>query len=333
MQITNMDSEDSLVKLGGTKYKITVWDEEEYTENNLAINEIRYSQETNENGITSINFENAHALRTMIYRLEEIKLAKAYVKNELKPVFTIKINKSDLYETKIFNDNVFKATSQIKNGDGGYSEPEEERLSTNMVKNYAEIGFKTKHVSQVLLYTIYEKTGEEYTERGKIEVAFDEYGNVIDQKTSGRYIANTTYSPNTNYVNAYIKTETFRIGVKVESTNREADYSLAGYTFDIKNSKGEQSDLTIKTNSIGDVIEIIGEVYKGETITYNIKQAKNAIDYEPAKEVTLTVVFNEDGTIASCSPVTQEGKYDLVTTIKNKDTKANMSNNLYFKPI
>ena len=388
IQITNSDSEDDNIKLNGTKYKITVWDEDEYAQNNLAINETVYSSKTNEIGVTKINFENAHALRTIIYRIEEVESANSYQKNndilvrikydkngkiaskpeilteqyinvpnvgqvniveiegnpinstllklniinELKPVFTIKVYRSDSVENKTFNNNVFKVISQVKNGDGTYGEKEEERLSTKMVNSYAEIGFKTKHNSEKVLYTIYEQTGEEYTLRGQIEVTFDEYGNVINEETDGKYITKTTFSKDTNYINTYIATETFRMSIKVESIDTEVDYSLAGYSFDIENSKGEHSNLTLKTDNLGNIIEIVGEVYKDETITYKIKPILNAIDYEPASEIELTVVFDENGKIESCTPVSQENKYDLVTTTKDNDTKANMAIKLYVNP-
>jgi len=388
MEIRNTDSEDNEIKLEGTQYKISVWDEKEYAEDNLTINETRYSSITDESGSTVINFENAHALRTMIYKIEEVKTSKSYQKNddilvkvvydkdgkivstpefltkqtiyvpnvglkkvvelegnpigdtliklniinELKPAFTIKIYRSDLQENIEFNNKVFKATSQIKKSDGAYENVEEERFSLGTVKNYTEIGFKTKHTRETLLYKIYEETGTTYTERGEIEVSFDEYGNVIHQETSGKYITSTNFGSNSSYINTYIASEQFRLGISMESNVKGVNYSLAGYTFDVENSKGEHSNITTKTDRIGNVVEIVGEVYKGETIKYKIKPIENAIDYEPVSEIELTVVFDEDGRIISCTPESQEGIYNLVTTNKDSDTKINMSIKMYVTP-
>lgn len=388
MQITDMDSEDNTVKLQGTKYKITVWDENEYTENDLQINETRYSTATNEEGITSIYFENAHALRTMVYRIEEVESAKSYTKNndiiirvvydkegriastpqilteqyinvpnrgnvstvsidgnpigstllklniinELDPVFTIRVNKSEAQARQIYNGNIFKATSQVRSSAGVYQDIEEERLSKAMLTNSTEIGFKKAHPGETVLYTIYEQTGDEYTERGKVEVTFDEYGNVINQSTSGKYITNTSFSRNTNYINVNIGVEQFRLNIQMESSDKEANYSLAGYSFDIVNNKGEHSNVNTKTNSLGNVVEIIGEVYKGETVTYNISQVTNAIDYEPTKGIELTVVFDENGNITSCTPTSEAGVYDLITTVKDTNKGINMQIKMYVVP-
>ncbi len=388
LQITNTDSENNTIKLGGTKYKITVWDEEEYAVNNLAINEIRYSQATDKNGLSKIYFENAHALRTMIYKIEEVESSKSYIANkdilirviydkdgkiiskpqilteqniyvpnkgaistvsiegdpigdtllklniinELEPYFKIKINKSELQGYKTYNKNIFKAVSQVKNEDGTYQVIEEERLSKEMYMNSTEVGFKTEHRNQTVLYTISEQTGNTYTERGKVEIVFDEYGNVKNQVTTGHYITRTNFSQNQNYINTYIRVEDFRMKVRVESVNKEVDYSLAGYTFDITNSKGEHSNVTTKTNNIGDVIELVGEVYKGESINYHIEQVTNAIDYEPTKEIDLTVVFDENGKITSCTPNSKEGVFDLITTVKDTDTNINMEIKMYVIP-
>ena len=387
MQITDTDSENSTIKLSGTKYKVTVWDEQEYAVNNLAINEVRYSQPTDDNGLTKIYFENAHALRKMIYRIEEFESPKSYIKNndilirvtydkdgkiseqpkilteqkinvpnkgsiltaaiegdpvgdtllklniinEIEPYFTININKKELQGEKIYNKNIFKAVSQVKNSDGTYQEVEEERVSKEMYNNNTEIGFKAHHNNQTVLYTILEQTGDTYTERGKVEVTFDDYGNVNKQITTGKYI-NTTFEQNKNYINANVRVEDFHMKIKVESTNQEVDYSLEGYRFDITNSKGQHSDVATKTDNLGDVVELIGEVYKGETITYHISQVTNAIDYEPTKEVDLTVVFDENGKITACTPSKEDGVFDLVTTVKDTKTNVNMEMKMYVTP-
>ena len=388
LQITNKDSDDNQIVLEGTKYKVSVWDEEEYTENDLVINETRYSMQTNETGETTIYFENAHALRTMIYRIEEVETANSYQKNndilirikydkdgkiatkpeiltnqkinvpnvgsvdvvkiegnpvgstllkldiinELKPRFTIKITKNEKYEKTDYTGSIFKGIAQKKTEEGTYEEAEEERISYKMVENYAEIGFKKQHADETILYTILEQTGETYTERGKIEVTFDEYGNVKSQETTGKYITRTTFQENTNYVNTYIQVEKFRMNIEVESKNKEVNYSLSGYKFNIENSKGEYSGASVKTDNMGNVTEIVGEVYKGETITYEIQEVENAIDYEPIENITLTVEFDEEGNIISCTPSNIEGTYDLITTIKDEETYINMEIRMYVEP-
>lgn len=385
MQITNSDSEDNTIKLNGTQYKVSSWNEAEYGSSSLNYDETHYSNKTDSNGQTKIYFDNGYALKTIIYKIEEIQSANSYIKNndilirvtydkngtiskmpefltkqyinvpvtgniltaeiegnpvgenllkinivnELEARFSIDINKKELKNNTNYNSGTFKITSQVKNSDGTYQNTEETRISSTMYKNNAKVGFKTLHKNQTVLYTIYEPVGTTYIERGKIEVTFDDYGNVTNQVTTGKYLTKTIYTPNSNYVSTYINVENFYIDITVESNTKTATYSLAGYTFDIENSKGEKCSATTKTNSMGNVVELIGEIYKGETITYDIKSLTNPIDYEPTKNIQLTVTFDENGQITSCTPIAETNVYNLISIEKDTSNNTDMQIKLY----
>ena len=375
IHIENKDIDDGS-KLEGTKYQITVQDIKDYEINSLIINETKYSPETNSEGQTDVRFDNAHALRTMIYRIKEVQSSESYITNkdiilkvqfdregkvakipeilscpkilnakneyvniakvvgdatghtdiqieivnELKPKFIINVSRQDT-NNNVIRGKEFKAISEEKDENGNYTQIEE-RFSRVTDTGY-ELGFKQDPTLKTIRYTIYEKTGDVYTERGKTEVSFDRYGNVIngniiDQNATTNYITHLGVIKDVKYINVTIKAEIFKIGVQVVDKN-SAGYSLAGYAFKVTNSKGEVSNIEAKTDSVGNVIEIVGDCYKGETITYNFEQVSSPIDYNEIPNFTITVEFNDDGTIKDCTPATIEDVYDLITTKKQDD--------------
>ena len=386
IDIVNEDIDDETIKLTGTRYKITVWDEDDYVKNTLVTNETKYSSITDENGCASILFDNAHALRTMIYQIQEVQTAHSYVKNEdiilkikydeegkiasapeiinpqtiidakgnnvpavtvvgdpqgseqlqlkivneLEPKFNINIKREDT-EGNTVEGRTFKVVVKEKDNNGEYNTVET-RMSKETATAYT-IGLKTDPASKQLLYSIYEETGNEFTLRGETEIEFDRYGKVKNGTIEGKYVDvdNSNISTGNDYIDVTILAEVFRIKINVEDTTKSG-YDLSGYTFEVTNSKDEKSDTTVKTNSIGSVIEFSGEVYKGQTITYTIKQESSPVDYNDVETITITVEFDEDGKIVSCTPTAIEGKYDLVTTIKDTSNNANMELKLYTTP-
>lgn len=383
LEITNMDVNNNDVKLSGTKYKVTVWDEEEYAKN-LTINETRFSRETDTEGKTKIEFENSHALRTIIYRIQEITPSQSYVANndillkvkydkdgkivskpermtsqklynknnnevetaeidgnpvgsmaiklnivnQVSPRFTIRVRRVDSNGDEQ-NKKEFKATSQVKEEDGSLGETTEERISNETKEGSTKLEFRNAYPNKTVVYTISEKTGNTYTERGKIEVSFDEYGNVIEGSNSGKYISNASFAQGQKNAKVTIVAEKFVIKMNLVCKDSSVTYSKAGGTFNIVNSKGEVCNTNTTTNSVGTVNEIIGEVYKGETIRYEVNQIRGAEDYNDVKAFTFEVTFDDNGNITSCTPNSEEDVYDVVTTERNVDNKSNMELNAY----
>lgn len=371
IEIENVDLDNEELKLEGTKYQIEVMDNEDYTINNLNINETKFSPETDSNGNTNIKFDNAHALRTMIYKIKEIKTSESYktnndiilkvvydeqgkikskptiiepeqykdpknqlidvarvegdstgktniklkIVNELKPRFTINIVRQDT-EGNTLTNRQFRVVAEEKDSSGNYTQIEERNSHENI--NTYEVGFKQDPASKTIKYTIYETTGNTETKRGWSEIQFDSYGNVESGSAEGDYIKNYTIIQDVKYINITIEAEKFRIKIDVVDKT-ESKYSLAGYTFKVTNSKGEESDIKAKTNSLGSVIELVGDSYKGETIKYTIEQIDSPIDYNDINKIELEVVFNSDGTIKSCTPQQITDLYDLVTTVKQEN--------------
>ncbi len=381
--IENVDVDDDTVKLQGTKYQIDVFNEDDYAKNNLVLNETKYSTNTNNEGKTTINFENAHALRTMVYRIKEVQTANSYmtnenmilkitydeegkivkkpeiiegktiknaknqdvdvlqivgnpensttvqlkIVNEISPKFTINIARQDT-ENNVLKGKEFKVISEIKNDDGTYTQ-QEERLSRENTNNKYEVGFKQENKSKTIRYTISEKTGNEYTQRAEVEIKFDIYGDIESGTYNGKYIKDCNIPTGENNFDITIEAEIFRIAMTIED-KENSTYSLEGYTFKITNSKGEESDVNTKTNAIGNIIEIVGECYKGENLTYKFEQVNSPVDYNDIENLDLTIEFNEDGTIKSCTPNNITDKYDLITT--DKADNINMEIKLYTTP-
>lgn len=376
IEITNTDVDNEEEKLIGTKYKIQVWDEEDYTKNNLAINEEQYSQNTNEDGYTKVDFNNAHALRTMIYVIQEVKTADSYetnkdivlrvkydkdgkivemptivttdelrtsnativkvaqlvgdpigdtnislkIVNELKPKFYINLTRLDTQNNRL-GQKEFKIVSKEKDETGEYQLSETRVSAEKIVGGEYEVGFKTNVEQKEMLYTIYELTGNAYTERGKINVQFDQYGNVIQanyNEEDVNYINSITTYDNKNYINVAVKAEVFKMEIQVEDVTGN-NYNLSGYSFEITNSKGETSNVTTKTNALGQVIEVVGETYKNETINYNIVQVDSPIDYNDISSFSILVKYDENGEIQSVTPSHIDDVYDLISTNKTDD--------------
>ena len=81
-QITTQDSEHNDTKLSGAQYKITSFDSKEYESNTLNIKDEITSDISDNSGINKINMDNSHALRSMVYQIEEISTPNAYVTPE-----------------------------------------------------------------------------------------------------------------------------------------------------------------------------------------------------------------------------------------------------------
>ncbi len=383
IDIVNEDVDDENVKLEGTKYKVTVWDEDDYVKNTLVTNEIKYSAVTDTNGNTSILFDNAHALRTMIFQIQEIQSSNSYKKNddiilkvvydeegkmvslpqiinpqtlinakgntinvvtivgnpvgseqlqlkivnELEPKFNININRKDS-DGNILTGKSFKAV--VKEDDGSGVETIVETRMSKVTSTGYTIGIKTDTTSKNLTFAIYEETGDEFTLRGTAKIEFDRYAKVKTADIEGKYIEESNSSANAgnDYMNLTIVAEIFRIKIKVEDTTLSG-LDLSGYKFEVLNSKNERNDTTTGTNSTGSVINFSGEVYKGETITYAIKQEQSPINYNDVSAVSLTVEFDDNGDIASCTPATIPDVYDLITTVRDTSDKSNMEIKMY----
>lgn len=258
------------------------------------------------------------------------------VRHELKPKFTINITKYDIKTRDKVINKVFRATSQVKQADGTYGTEEESRISVQDEKDNIKIGFKEEHKRDTILYTIYETTGNIETKRGQIEVEFDAYGNVlnatiVDPTNAKNYLEPINLATQSNYINIRVKTEEFRMKVILKSTDSSATYTLAGAKFDIQNEYGEVSNITTATDATGRVVEIVGEVYRAETITYTIKQISAPGDYDLIDDITFDVTFADDGTIANVNPVMVQNKYAITTTVKDNDGN-NMEIELFTVP-
>lgn len=387
-EITNFDVDDRTRLLQGTKYKISVFQEEDYTNNTLNVNEVAYTPETDVNGFTNVEFANAHALRTIIYQLQEVQTADSYYTNndifiklvfdeegkivetpvvinpqkltaalgnevnvvtilgdprgdttlkmeivsELEPKFTINITRKDTDGTDI-KGKIFKVVLKEKDSSGNYSNILEERYSKPLTDGYF-IGMKTDPTSKDLMYEIYEQSEGEgiFTLRGQAKVLFDSYGRINSADISGDYITASNWEPNAESIDITIEAEIFKFDITVEDTT-VSGYDISGYKFNIENSKKDKSDETLETNIAGNVIEKVGEAYKGETITYTIKQVASPIDYDDIPDITLTVEFNADGTVKDVTPHNIPDVYDLLTTIKDTATGAQVKIKIYTKPV
>ncbi len=392
IEIENVNSVDENVYVGGTQYKVTSWDADEYENAHLDYKEQIYSGTSNESDGMSIAYMGkSHALRTIIYTLEEVQTSQSYnpnrnivikveydeegkiksrpeilstqtiggddvvkidgnpigstmialkVRHELKPKFTINLTKYDIKKRDNVYDKEFRGISQVKQADGTYGTQEESIKSIQDDNNRIKIGFKEEHKRETVLYTIYETTGNIETRRGQIEVEFDAYGNVanatvvdIDLDSNGNiinrsvvttlsgdnYIEGTNLNTQSNYINIRIKTEEFRMKVILKSTDSSVSYPLSGATFDIQNQYAEVSDTNRATDASGRVIEIVGEVYRSETMTYTIKQVKAPADYDIIDDISFNITFADDGTIANCTPIMVQNKYAVTTTVTDTD--------------
>lgn len=387
-EITNFDVDDRTRLLQGTKYKISVFQEEDYTNNTLNVNEVAFTPETNASGFTNVEFANAHALRTIIYQLQEVQTADSYITNndifiklvfdregkivetpvvinpqkltaalgnqvnvvtilgdprgdttlkmeivsELNPKFTINIARKDTEGNDIPN-RIFKAVLKEKDSSGNYNTVLEERYSKPLAVGYF-IGMKTDPTDKDLMYEIYEQSEGEgiFTLRGQAKVLFDSYGRINTADISGNYITASNWVPNAESIDVTIQAEIFKFDITVEDTTTSG-YNISGYKFNIENSKKDKCDETLATNIAGNVIEKVGESYKGETITYTIKQVASPLDYDDIPDITLTVEFNDDGTVKDVTPHDIADVYDLISTVKDTVTGAQVKIKLYTKPV
>ena len=367
--ITNVDSENSDIKLSGTSYKIISWDTKEYESGTLNLKDEIFTNQTDSNGFVQVQMPNAHALRTIVYEIEEIDTAYSYIKNpklrirvsydkdgniigtptiidnpsigkkkvltivgqpngnkvlqlqiinEIKPKFTINISKFDkALRYNGMSNAIFKAISQEKQADGTYLEADEERISVETDGHgYTKIGFKNAHNGKTMKYTIYEQKAEDL-ERGTIEVVFDVYGKVVSATLNGDYIYNNGIYKDVDYVNIGVIGETFRVNVNINADN--AKYPLYGIGFDITTDMGEKNIQGITTDSYGQAIEYIGEVYKNKTVVYTFHQSSEAKDYNSIDDFSFAVTFDEQGEIVNCTPTSEEGKFDVLATQKDKN--------------
>lgn len=404
IEINNINAVDDKVLIGDTQYKVTSWDQVEYENDHITYKEQAYSDISDAtNGVSTTYMSKSHALRTIIYTLEEVKTSESYIANkdiiikvvydeegkivsrpeilstqtilgddvvsiegnpightmlalkvrhELKPKFTINVTKYDTKNHDIVVDKEFIGTSQVKQADGTYGAVEENITSIQDDNDRIKIGFKTEHKRETVLYTVYEKTGNTDTRRGQVEVEFDAYGNVanativdIDLDSSGNvinyaqvttlsghnYMEGTQLNTNSNYIGVRIKTEEFRIKVVLKSTDPSTTHSLAGAKFDIQNEYEEICNTTKGTDTTGKVIEIVGEEYRGETITYTIKQITAPEDYDLVDDITFDVIFGDDGSILNLSPIMVQDKYAVTTTVEDENGN-NMEIEIFTKP-
>lgn len=374
-EIKNVDSEDDAVFIGETQYQITSWDQVEYENAHITYNEQIYTTISNtDDGMSKGYMDKAHALRTVIYILQEHRTSQAYEKNndivlkveydeegkiatmpqilstqmigttnvvalqgnpvghtmialkvrhELKPKFIININKYDIKKNAVVPKRIFRGTSQVKQPDGTYGAVEESRLTleTDATGN-TKLGFKEEHKSETILYTIYEQTGNTEVQRGQIEVELDAYGNVlnaniVDPTNPKNYLNGTNLLTSSNYINVRVETEEFRMKMILKSSDPAAPYSLAGAKFDIQNQYEEICDVTTATNAGGDIVEIVGEIYRAETMTYTIKQINAPADYDLIEDITFDVTFADDGTIQNATPIMVPDKYAITTTVRD----------------
>lgn len=376
-ELKNVDSEDDDVFVGDVQYQITSWDQEEYENAHLTYKEQVFTgTSTDVDGLSIGYMGKSHALRTIIYTIQEKKTSQSYetnddiilkvvydeegkiyampeilskqkinktdavviegnpightmialkVRHELKPKFTININKYDTKKKQNIPGVIYRGTSQVKQPDGTYGPEEESRLTLETdSKGNTKIGFKEEHKRDTILYTIYEETGNSETKRGQIEVEFDAYGNVlnariVDETNPKNYLEGTNLATQSNYISVRVKVEEFRMKVILKSTDPSSPYSLAGATFDIQNQYAEVSDTNITTDVSGRVVEVVGEVYRAETMTYTIKQVKAPADYDLIDDISFNITFADDGTIANCTPIMVQNKYAVTTTVKDAD--------------
>ena len=257
--------------------------------------------------------------------------------HELKPKFTINIDK---YDTKrrdfITRDVVFKGTSQVKQSDGTYGPEEESIISIQDDSERITIGFKEDHKRDTILYTIYETTGNTLTKRGQVEVEFDAYGNVanariVDETNPKNYLKARALNTNNTYISVRVEVEEFRMKINLKSSDPTSIFELNGATFDIQNEYEQINNVNLATNRSGIVEEIIGEVYRGEEITYTIKQIKAPENYDLINDITFTIKFNGDGTIAQCNPSSIPDEMTVINTIKDENGN-NIEIELYADP-
>ena len=247
------------------------------------------------------------------------------VRHELKPKFIINVNKYDTKTKQKKEGVIFRGTSQVKQADGTYGAEEESRLTLETdAKGNTKIGFKEEHKRETLLYTIYETTGNTETKRGQVEVEFDAYGNVlnariVDETNPKNYLVGTNLATQSNYIDVRVETREFRMKVILKSTDSSSPYSLAGATFDIQNQYEQISDITKTTDSTGRVVEVVGEVYRAETMTYTIKQVDAPTDYDLVDDISFNVTFADDGSISNCTPIMVQNKYAVTTTMEDSD--------------
>lgn len=257
--------------------------------------------------------------------------------HDLKPKFTINVTKYDTKLQEQINEKVFIGTSQVMQENGEYGEVEERITSIyNPENETTKIGFKKDHPRQKVLYTVYEVTGNTETKRGQIEVEFDAYANVlsavvVDETNPKNYINTNVTHNSTNYINARIETEEFRIKILLKSLDDSATYSLAGAKFDIQNQYEEVSDVNKTTDASGNVIEVVGEVYRAETMTYTIKQIEAPEDYDLIEDITFTVTFGDNGEIINHDPIRVPDKFTIMSTIKDEDGN-NMEMEIFTQP-
>lgn len=376
-ELKNVDSEDDDVFVGDVQYQITSWDQEEYENAHLTYKEQVFTgTSTDVDGLSIGYMGKSHALRTIIYTIQEKKTSQSYetnddiilkvvydeegkiyampeilskqkinktdavviegnpightmialkVRHELKPKFTININKYDTKKKQNIPKVIYRGTSQVKQPDGTYGPEEESRLTLETdSKGNTKIGFKEEHKRDTILYTIYEETGNAEIKRGQIEVEFDAYGNVlnariVDETNPKNYLEGTNLATQSNYISVRVKVEEFRMKVILKSTDSSSPYSLAGATFDIQNQYAEVSDTNRTTDVSGRVVEVVGEVYRAETMTYTIKQVKAPADYDLIDDISFNITFADDGTIANCTPIMVQNKYAVTTTVTDAD--------------
>ena len=257
--------------------------------------------------------------------------------HELRPKFTINVTKYDTKLEEQINEKVFIGTSQVMQENGEYGEVEERITSIyNPEDETTKIGFKKDHQRTKVLYTIYEITGNTETKRGQIEVEFDAYANVlsavvVDETNPKNYINTNVEHNSTNYINARIETEEFRIKIILKSLDESATYSLEGARFDIQNQYEEVSDINQKTDSAGNIIEVVGEVYRAETMTYTIKQVEAPEDYDLIENITFNITFGDNGEIINHDPIRVPDKFTITSAIKDEDGN-NMEMEIFTEP-